>query len=114
MLRSLEDPTTLKRYLELKAEARRIDEELKGLHPLIYDALTDEPAEEGRQSVSLWGHTLTARVRKTYQYSDKAQALSAQLREMKRMEERDGTAQIARATGYVEVRTERLPFPKAA
>ena len=112
-MRALEDLEPVRRFLELKAEIAERQAELDELKPLIYDALTDEPADfqSANGSFTCDGFRLTTGTRKTYAYSEQVQALSRELRSLKRAEERDGTAELVRATGYVVVNRAPDAFP---
>ena len=70
MLRALDTTDELERYLHLKAEIRRLTDEMKELEPVIFDALTDEPEE----TCDYLGCRLTVGRRRTYAYSEAARA----------------------------------------
>lgn len=99
MLRALESPEPLRRYLACKAEIRALTEEVKALEPLIYDALTDE--DDGKAEA--FGYALEACVSRTYAYSEAVAELEAEVRRLKAAERAAGTATVERATGYVRV-----------
>ncbi len=99
MLRSLESPEPLRRYLNLKASIRESTDEMKALEPVIYDALTDE--DDGRAEA--FGFRLEACTSKSYDYSPAVEALEKEVRARKSKERKDGTALVSRATGYVRV-----------
>lgn len=103
MLRSLDNPQDLTRYLQLKEDRRRLDAEIAALEPAIYAALLDEDgaaAEEG-------GYVLAVRTRRTWEYSPAVKALSGELGALKRYEEKARIAQCIKAAGYVTVTRSR-------
>ncbi len=99
-LRYLDDQTPLIRYLELKAEIRRLEEELKALQPVILAALWEEPEHRTEYA----GYELTVGTRRSYAYSEHVDRLQEELRALKKQEEQDGTALIKRHTSFVVVR----------
>ena len=92
MLRALDTIEPLEHYLTLKAEIRRLTDEMKALEPLILDALMDEPEE----SCDYLGCRLTVSRRRTYEYSGRVEGL-------KKQEEANGTVTVVRHTGFVVV-----------
>ena len=103
-LRALDDPGDLQRYLDLRAERARIDDELATLAPLILDALERE--DGGRLDVQ--GLTLEARTKRTYAYSDEVVETEAYLKDLRAAERSSGTAHVTTATGYVRVSFNRV------
>lgn len=99
MLRHLDDPADLDRFLDLRAERDRIDAELSALSPLILAALE---AEDGERADAR-GFTLEARVRRTYGYSGHVTEAETYVRECKAAERASGSATLSTATGYVRV-----------
>ena len=99
-LRTLDNPADLVRYLDLKAERKRLDAEIKALEPVIYCALLDEDGS----TADLLGHTLAVRTRRTYEYSPAVERLSDELKALKTYEEKASVASCTRATGFVTVR----------
>lgn len=99
MLRSLESPEPLRRYLGLKATIKEATAEMKELEPAIYDALT----EEDGGTAEAFGFRLEACTSKSYEYSPAVEALEKDVRDRKAIERREGTAAVSRATGYVRV-----------
>lgn len=99
-LRYLEDETALIRYLELKAEIKRLKQELEDLQPTILNALWEEP--ENRTEYG--GYELTVGMRKSYEYSERVARLQDELKALKKQEEADGTARLKRHTSFVVVR----------
>ncbi|PAP78011.1 hypothetical protein, partial [Rubrivirga marina] len=99
MLRYLDDPADLDRFLDLREERDRIDAELDALAPTILRALEMEDDERA----SARGYTLEARVRRTYGYSDAVTEAERYVRDCKAAERAAGTATIDTATGYVRV-----------
>ena len=100
MLRALDTTEPLEQYLTLKAEIRRLTEEMKELEPLILDALMDEPDE----TCDYLGCRMTVGRRRTYEYSGRVERMKQELRGLKKQEEANGTAKITRHTGFVVVR----------
>ena len=99
ILRALDDPADLRRYLDLRAERARIDAELDALAPVILAALEDE--DGGRAEAD--GHALEACVRRTYAYSPEVVETEAYLRDLRAAERANGVATVETATGYVRV-----------
>ena len=99
MLRHLDDPADLDRYLDLRAERDRIDAELSALSPVILAALDAE--DDGRTEAR--GFALESCVRRTYDYSETVTEAETYVRECKAAERASGSATVASATGYVRV-----------
>ncbi len=72
---------------------------MKELEPTIYDALTDE---DGGTAEAFGFRSKPARRRAT-STQPAVEAVEKDLRAMKAAERKDGTAAVARATGYVRV-----------
>ena len=89
-MRHLDSIAPLDQYLELKAEIKRLDEEMRALQPLLLDALMDEPGETFEHR----GYRLSIQRRRTYAYSEAVDALKDDLRHLRRQEEATGIAQI--------------------
>lgn len=107
MLRSLDNPEDLTRYLTLKADRRHLDDEIATLEPAIYAALLDE---DGSTADAL-GFTLAVRTRKTWTYSPAVDALADELKALRRYEEKARIAECVKAAGYVVVTKSRPPVP---
>ena len=99
MLRALDTTEPLDRYLNMKAEIRRLTDEMKELEPLILDALMDEPEE----TCDYLGCRMTVGRRRTYEYSEVVERRQEELKAMKKLEEANGTAEVVRHTGFVIV-----------
>jgi len=99
-LRYLDDPAALNRYLDLREERDRIDDELDALAPTILQALEMEDDERAEAR----GHVLSAKVRRTYAYSAEVAETAAYLRDLRARERSVGTATVESATGYIEVK----------
>ena len=99
-LRFLDSDAPLQRYLELKAEIKRLYAELKELQPLILAALFEEP----HQQTTYQGFELTIGERRTWDYSPKVKALQDELKALKKHEESTGLAAIKRHTSFVIAR----------
>ena len=102
-LRTLDDPSDLDRFLDLRAERDRLDAELDALAPVILRALEDE--DDGRASAR--GFTLEACVRRTYTYSEEERQTAAYLRDLRAAERARGLATVDTVTGYVRVTRDR-------
>ena len=100
VLRHLDDPDDLRRYVALKVRLRDLAAEVKAMEPAIYDALDAEPS----RSAACDGFTLAPAVRRSYAYSDDVAELEGLVREMKAVERSRGLAECVGATGYVVVR----------
>jgi hypothetical protein len=96
--RALESPEPVRRYLHLKAELRRLTDEMKALEPEVWDAVDEEGG-----AADFAGSRLESFVARTYRYSEAVEAAEAELRAMKEAERRAGTAVLTRATGFVRV-----------
>ena len=99
MLRHLDDPADLRRFLDLRAERERIDAELDALSPVILAALDAE--DDGRADAD--GFTLESCVRRTYAYSAEVEETAGYLRDLKARERSVGTATVDAVTAYVRV-----------
>ena len=102
-LRALDDPDDLTRYLDLRAERARIDDELAALAPVILDALEREDG----QRLSVQGLLLEARTKRTYTYSDEVVETESYLKDLRAAERANGVARVRTATGYVQVSANR-------
>ncbi len=109
MLRSLDNPADLVRYLTLKAERRRLDAAIVALEPAIYAALLDEDGATADAA----GYTLAVRTRKTFEYSPAVDQLADELKALRRYEEKARVAQCVKAAGYVIVTKTRPPIAEA-
>lgn len=70
-LRALEDQSVLDRYLELKAHATQIEEEMEALKPMLLSAVLDEPEGKGYHC----GFALGTQNRRSCEYSERVSAL---------------------------------------
>ena len=100
--RALESPEPVRRYLALKAEVKRLTEELKAVEPEVWDAVDEEGG-----AVAFDGVTLEACVSRTYAYSEAVTEAEKALRAMK-AKEREAGATVEKATGYVRVTAPKL------
>lgn len=115
MLRTLDNPQDLSRYLRLKAERRALDAEIAALEPVIYSALLDEDGATADAALGGTGYTLAVRTRRTWEYSPAVDALADELKALRRYEEKARVAQCVKAAGYVVVtKTRRPETPPAA
>ena len=96
--RTEENP--LARYLQLKAEIKSLEEELKELQPQVLEALWESPDNKS----TLLDHELSIGTRKSYKYSEQVKELQHAVRELKKIEELDGTATISKHTSYIMAR----------
>jgi hypothetical protein len=103
MLRALDDQQPLERFLALKAEIKRLEEELAELQPLILSALYDEP----EQRTTFRGVELSVGMRRTWAYSEAVEKLEDELKALKKHEERAGIAAVSRYTSYVITKAAR-------
>ncbi len=110
MLRYLDDEKPLTRYLEIKAELKRLEAELKELQPLILHALWEEPDNRAEYA----GYELTIGTRRTYAYSEAVQEMEQTVKELKKEEEQNGEAILTRHTSYVVVRAIKTDQPDGA
>ena len=107
VLRHLDDPDDLERYLDLRAERDRLDAELDALAPVVLAAL--EAEDDGQAEAR--GFVLSAEVRRTYGYSAEVTETEAYLCDLRAAERASGAATVERATGYVKV--SRSPATRA-
>ena len=103
MLRSLDDASILDRYIAIKARISELQEELETLKgPLLY-ALMDEPEEKGAYK----GFEFSIQRRKSYEYSPAVQDLETELKEMKKTERANGTAEVTKDQAILVMKTKK-------
>ena len=107
MLRYLDDPSDLDRYLDLRAERERIDADLAALAPVILAALDEE--DDGRTEAR--GYLIESAVRRTYDYPAEVGQVATYLAEIKASARADGSASVADVTSFVRVK--RSPTVRA-
>jgi len=107
VLRALDVPRDLDRYLDLRERRDEIDTELETLARVILTAL--EAEDDGQTEAR--GYVLSAKVRRTYAYSETVAEGERYVRDCKAAERASGVATLATATGYVEVK--RSPMAHA-
>lgn len=93
------DAATINGWLALKAEEDALKERMEAMKPSVV-ALISETGGNVRYK----GFELTTKIRKTYQFSAKVNDLETELKAAKKAEIRDETAELVRATEYVEVK----------
>lgn len=96
-LRTLDDQSILDRYLELRAEKERIEEELEGIKPEILSAVIDEPEMRGTHN----GFEFTVQFRQYWDYSDHVEKLTKELKATKKYEEAHNIATVKKAIGVL-------------
>lgn len=106
-LRSLDDPKLLDRYLELKAEIKRIQAEIDEIQPAILDALLAEPEEDGRQKVTHMGHTISVQRRKKWVYPQHLVQMRRDLGRYEKDARADGDAELKSETAFLRVTAAR-------
>lgn len=89
-MRALEDQTVLDRYIEIKAEMARLENEIEDLRGQIIYALFEEDDEK----YSHHGFTFYLTSRKYYDYSPAVQEAKDNLYRMKKHEEASGVAPL--------------------
>jgi hypothetical protein len=99
-MRYLDDLTPVQRYLALKAEMERLQDDMEELKPLLAAALMEEP--DGTFEYA--GFRFELGSRRTYVYSEAVQELEEELRARKKEEERGGIAELKRYTAFPVVR----------
>jgi hypothetical protein len=104
-LRYLESDAPLERYLEIKAEMKRLEAELKELQPLILAALWEEPEQKAVHA----GFELNIGTRRSYAYTDAVKALEGEVRRLKKEADTQGLATLNRQTSFVVVRDANPP-----
>lgn len=107
MLRTLDNPADLTRYLSLKAQRRALDAEITTLEPVIYSALLDEDGSTADAALDGTGYTLAVRTRRTWDYSPAVNSLADELKALRRYEEKARIAECVKAAGYVVVTKSR-------
>ncbi len=104
MLRALDDPSLLDRYIDVKAQIAELQEELEELKgPLLY-ALMEEPGETAIYS----GFELCIQRRKTYEYSSKVQEIEKLLKEAKVHERNTGIAETMKHQAVLVLRPQKF------
>lgn len=106
MLRALDTTEPLDRYLELRAEIERLQEELEALKPQITAALWDEP----EQHTLYRGCEISLGERRYFDYSEHVSQLQEELRALKMLERANGTAKQSKHISFPVVKV----LPKAA
>lgn len=92
MLRALDDPSMVDRYIEIKAKIAELQEELEELKgPLLY-ALMEEPEEKS----DYMGFQFSIQRRKSYEYSSNVQQLEKELKAARDHERKTGIADVVK------------------
>lgn len=90
MIRDLDDPKMLDRYIEIKAAISELEEELEEIKPHIQYALMGED----RETYDHMGFSFRLTRRKTYKYSDEIERATKGINDAKAQERADGTAEV--------------------
>ncbi|WP_412070395.1 hypothetical protein [Rubrivirga sp. IMCC43871] len=107
MLRALDDPADLDRFLDLRAERERIDDALAQLAPVILAALDEE--DDGRTETR--GYLIESATRRTYDYPPEVGEVARYLAEIKATARADRSASVVEVTEFVRVK--RSPTVRA-
>ena len=102
-MRSLNDNSTLDRYISIKAQISELEEELSELKPEILNALMDEPKEQS----SYKGFSFSIQRRKTWDYSPKVQELKDVLKEAQKHERVNGIATEKKHSAVLVMKAEK-------
>lgn len=86
----------LQNYLNLKAELSALEEQVKAAQPEVLELLINAP----KGFINFGEFQIQSKIRHTYEYSVVLQGMESVVKEQKRREEKDGTAQIVRETIY--------------
>jgi len=76
------------RYEEIKNTIKELEYELDTIKPIILDVIKDDDKIEGKNGA------FTIQLKKKWKYSDSVSTLEADLKDIKKGEEADGTAQF--------------------
>ncbi|MFN3386569.1 MAG: hypothetical protein ACK42Y_08290 [Candidatus Thermochlorobacter sp.] len=98
-----EDKELLRHYLDLRAKASEIEEELEKLKPAVFDVVDEELRATGEKQVIFEDMSFQIQYRTTYEYSSEVKQLEEQLKEIKKREEKSGVAIIKSQIGFVRV-----------
>ena len=96
---SLPPAVSFDEYLEVKAQIELLQARLDALKPSVVEALT---LQGGR--VQYGGYELCVRSRVVYEYSEQVAAAERHCRELKRLEQQNGTATVQSFTEFPYVR----------
>ncbi|WP_412060343.1 hypothetical protein [Rubrivirga sp. IMCC45206] len=107
MLRALDDPDDLRRFLDLREERDRIDADLAQLAPVILAALDEE--DDGRTEAR--GYVIESATRRTYDYPPEVGQVADYLAEIKATARADRSASVADVTSFIRVK--RSPTVRA-
>lgn len=102
-LRTLDDQSILDRFLELRAEKKRIEEELERLKPEILSSVIDEPEMRGTHN----GFEFTVQYRKYWDYSDHVAKLTEELKATKHYEEAHDIATVKKSVAVLYCKAAR-------
>jgi len=95
-LRFLDSDAPLRRFIEIKSEIARLQDEIEELKPLITAALWEEP-----ENVTVFmGHEIKLATRRYFEYSKAVETLAKTLKERKKQEETDGTAVLVKQISF--------------
>lgn len=86
----------LQNYLNLKAELSALEEQVKAAQPEVLELLIQAP----KGFINFGEFQINSKIRHTYEYSLVLQEMESVVRQQKRREEKDGTAEIIRETLY--------------
>lgn len=86
----------LQRYLDLKAEMSTLEEQVKDAQPEVLELLIQAP----NGFINFGEFQIQSKVRHTYEYSLTLQGMERVVKQQKRREEQDGTAQLIHETFY--------------
>jgi hypothetical protein len=92
----------LRRYLEIKAMIRELEVELEGLKANIVTFV--EESQERGEKVNLNGCSFSVTYRKQWEYSPAVAELAERLKQLKKQEEKNGTARVAGYTVFPSIK----------
>jgi hypothetical protein len=93
----------IERYLEICTIIKELEQEKESLKQNIVTFASDYKRERGA-NLTYKGVTIFATERKIWQYSDQVKELEEQVKKLKKQEEKNGLAQVAKISVYPTVR----------
>ncbi|GBF78745.1 GIY-YIG nuclease family protein [Aphanothece sacrum] len=93
----------IERYLEICTIIKELEQEKESLKQNIVTFASDYKRERG-QNLTYKGVTIFATERKIWQYSEQVKELEEKLKQLKKQEEKNGLAQVAKISVYPTVK----------
>ncbi|MEM8778565.1 MAG: excinuclease ABC subunit C [Cyanobacteria bacterium P01_G01_bin.49] len=95
----------IERYLEICTLIKELEEEKETLKQNIVTFAADYKRERG-ENLNYKGVTILASERKNWQYSDAVRELEAQVKQLKKQEQKNGLAKVAKISIYPTIKGE--------